>query len=211
MIHDTLSAEAARRLYNRLGARIAQSDRFEQRARDQSLALLDARPGHTVLHVGVGNGAAHARLQHMVAPSGLLVGLDLSPVMLRLTRQRSDTPLCEGDARCVPFAPASFDRLFCAYMLDLIPLDDLPGVLGEFRRVVKPGGRMVLVSLTEGIDAFSRLVIALWKLVYHVRPVACGGCRPVQMMPLLRQAGFVHVSRTVVVQAGMPSEVLVGS
>lgn len=43
----------------------------------------------------------------------------------------------------------SFDRILCAYVLDLIPTADLLKVPGEFKRALKPAGRMVLVSLTQ--------------------------------------------------------------
>jgi ubiquinone/menaquinone biosynthesis C-methylase UbiE len=138
-----------------------------------------------------------------------VVGYDLSRGMLQLTRQRADTPLCEGDAVRLPFASGSFDRLFSAYMLDLIPSADLAAVLAEFRRVLRPGGRLALVSLTEGVDLPSRLFIARWNLLYRLAPERMGGCRPIELSGPLLRAGF-QVERRVVVQRGCPSEVLVG-
>jgi hypothetical protein len=95
-------------------------------------------------------------------------------------------------------------------MLDLLPLAEIPLVLSEFRRVLRPGGRLVLVSLTEGADLPSRLFVAGWKLVYRLDPRRLGGCRPLQLAGLLRGAGFA-VERRVVVQRGFPSELLVGT
>lgn len=102
------------------------------------------------------------------------------------------------------------DRLFAAYLLDLIPLEDLMGVLAEFRRVLKPGGCIALVSMTEVADAASRLLIGAWKAVYRISPVACGGCRPVQLAHLVSELGFQHLTRQVIVQAAIPSEVVLG-
>jgi ubiquinone/menaquinone biosynthesis C-methylase UbiE len=208
MITTTITRSDARRIYDSLGVGLDRAQRFERRAKQLGLGLLAVGPGLHVLHVGVGTGAEHAVL-HAAAPGGLVVGYDLSRGMLRLTAQRADGPLCEGDAARLPFRDQSFDRLFSAYMLDLLPHDDLPGVLAEFRRVLRPGGRLALVSLTEGIDVASRLFVGGWKLAFRLDPQRMGGCRPLLLHALVTQAGF-SVERHVVVQRGFPSEVLVG-
>jgi ubiquinone/menaquinone biosynthesis C-methylase UbiE len=210
MIEETIAHDVARQVYNRLGARLDRAERFEGRAKALALELLAVNSGQRVLHVGVGTGAEHAALQAAAAPGGLLVGCDLSRGMLLLTRGRADTPLCEADAVRLPFRAGSLDRLFSAYMLDLLPLAEIPAALAEFRRVLRPGGRLALVSLTEGADLPSRLFVAGWKQVYRLDPQRLGGCRPLQHAGLLEQAGFA-VERHVVVQRGFPSEVLVGT
>jgi ubiquinone/menaquinone biosynthesis C-methylase UbiE len=210
VIEDTIARAEARQLYDRLGSGLDRAARFEERAKALALGLLAVEPGQRVLHVGVGTGAEHAALQRAAGPQGLLVGCDLSRGMLQLTRRRADTPLCEGDAARLPLASGQFDRLFSAYMLDLLPLAEIPLVLREFRRVLRPGGRVVLVSLTEGVNLPSRLFVAGWTLAYRVSPRRLGGCRPLQLAGLLEAAGFA-VERRVVVQRGFPSELLVGA
>lgn len=209
MIEQTISRSEARRIYDQVGAKLERAARFEGRAKALALELLAVEAGQRVLQIGVGAGAEHAALQRASGSEGLVVGCDLSRGMLELTRRRADTPLCEGDAARLPFASSQFDRLFSAYMLDLIPLTEIPLVLSEFRRVLRPGGRLVLVSLTEGIDLPSRLFVAGWKLAYSLNPERLGGCRPLQLAGLLEAAGFA-VERHIVVQRGFPSEVLVG-
>ncbi len=211
MIQDTISTEAARRFYDRLGRRHDWAERYEGHAKARALALLDLESGQRVLDVGAGTGKEHARLASAAGPSGLAVGIDISSVMLGITRSRTGTPVCQADARHLPFAEASFDRLFCAYVLDLIPAADLPGILAEFHRVLRPGGRLALVSLTEGVDLPSRLLVAAWKLAYTVSPIACGGCRPLCLAELVQDAGLKLLSREVVVQLAVPSEVLVAA
>jgi len=73
------------------------------------------------------------------------------------------------------------------------------------------GGRAVLLALTEGVDLPSRSLVAAWKLVYAVSPLACGGCRPLRLTDLVKQAGFDPVEREVIVQLGLPSEIIVAS
>lgn len=208
IINNTISTAAARRFYNRWASWQIWVDHSESRARNRALDLLAPVSGQRILNAGVGTGQTQAHLQAVVAPTGTVVGLDLSPVMLHHTCVRIHTPLCEADVRHLPFVSASFDGVFSSFVLDLLPFDDLAELLQDFQRVLKPDGRIVLVSLTEGINASSRLFMALWKLVYRVSPIACGGCRPLQLAALVSQAGFCQIVREVVVQLGMPSEIV---
>lgn len=207
MQEQTVSRAAARRIYNTIGPSLDRAARFEARAKALGLAHLALGPGQRALQVGVGTGAEQAAIQAAVGPGGVVAGVDLSRRMLELTRGRAGGPLYEGDAARLPFAAASFDRIFSAYMLDLLPAADLPVVLAEFRRVLRPGGRMVLVSLTEGVDLPSRLFVAWWRAGFQLSPERFGGCRPLRLQPLLAAAGWA-VERDVVVQRGFPSEVL---
>lgn len=209
-IKQTISRAKARRFYDRLGTRIDRAERQEARAKALALALLGLAAGQHVLHVGVGAGHEQAAMQAAVAPGGLVVGCDLSRGMLELTRRRGGTPLCQADAGALPLAAQCVDRLFSAYVLDLLPSGDLPGVLAEFRRVLRPGGRLGLVSLTEGIDPASRAFIALWKLRYRIAPASLGGCRPLHLASLVVQAGFTIEHRQVIVQRSFPSEIIIG-
>ncbi len=170
---------------------------------------LGLAPGQQLLNVGVGIGAEHKQLQTGILPGGLAAGVDLSRTMLQITQERTGAPLCQAEARHLPFAAASFDRLFCAYVLDLMPSAELPDLLREFGRVLKPEGRMALVSLTEGINPASWAVIALWKTLYHLSPPLMGGCRPIHLAELVGQAGLNLLHSEIVVQWGVPSEILV--
>ncbi len=217
----TISRAQARQAYDTLGAGLDRAARFEARAGAHALATLDLQPGQRALQIGVGTGTAHLA----VAPGGHAFGLDLSRVMLRLTRGRCAAPLCAGDATALPFAAPlcagdatalpfaarSFDRLYCAYLLDLLPADDLPRALAEFARVLRPTGRLALISLTEGVDLPSRLFVAAWKLRFRLAPQSLGGCRPLQLRPLVERAGFIVERREIIIQRGFPSEIAVAT
>ncbi|MCG3211354.1 MAG: Ubiquinone/menaquinone biosynthesis C-methyltransferase UbiE [Anaerolineae bacterium] len=208
MIEETLSSAAAQQFYDRLGAGHDRAEFYEARAKQRGLELLAARPGQRILNVGVGTGKEHLQIQAAAAPNGQALGLDLSPVMLRLAHQRTGAPLCRANARFLPYPAASFDALFSSYMLDLIPVRLLPAFLAEFWRALKPGGRLVLVSLTEGVNLPSRALVGLWKTAYAISPTACGGCRPLQLAGMVAAAGFSHIDRDVIVQMAFPSEVI---
>lgn len=211
MIEETISTEAAQQFYNTLGAGHDRAEIYEGKAKQQGLALLNPQPGQQLLNVGVGTGKEHALLQAAIMPGGRAFGLDLSSVMLRLAYNRTGTPLCRANAVALPYPTATFDCLFSSYMLDLLPTTLLPQLLANFYRVLKPGGRLVLVSLTEGVDLPSRALVGLWKAAYAISPIACGGCRPLQLAGLVESAGFTKIHREVVVQLAFPSEVIVAN
>ena len=207
-LDQAIPTKSAQRIYDFLGKRYDWFGGYEARAKERSAEMLGLTPGLKLLEVGIGTGKQHARLQAELAPAGIAYGIDLSRVMLELTRQRTGAPLCQADAHHLPFSSGSFDRLYTSYVLDLMPRADLPGILVEFRRVLKDGGLAVLVALTEGVDFPSRVLVAAWKGLYAISPIACAGCRPLQLAVLLEQAGFTQVQREVVVQLAMPSEIL---
>jgi ubiquinone/menaquinone biosynthesis C-methylase UbiE len=211
MERSTISRAEARRLYDTIGTRLDRAARYESRARARALAVLAPVSGQRVLQVGVGTGGAQLALDRAVAPGGLAVGVDLSRVMLDLTRRRVAAPSCQGDAIALPFAAHSFDRIFSAYLLDLVPADDLAHALAEFARVLRPTGQLALVSLTEGVDSASRLFVAIWKLRFLLAPRSLGGCRPLRLEHLVMRAGFVIARREVIVQRGFPSEIVVAT
>lgn len=78
----------------------------------------------------------------------------------------------------------------------------------EFKRVLRTGGRVVLVSLTEGVSPLSRLFVGAWKTLYRLDPLLLGGCRPLRLSPWLEHAGFEIEADDVVVQLAVPSEVV---
>jgi SAM-dependent methyltransferase len=98
-----------------------------------------------VLEVAVGTGLNLP----LYGPGLKVTGLDLSPDMLAIARRRAaeaggDVDLREGDAHRLPFADAAFDTVVCTYGLCTIP-DDRRAV-GEMHRVLRSGGRLVLVD-----------------------------------------------------------------
>jgi ubiquinone/menaquinone biosynthesis C-methylase UbiE len=210
---DTISRATARHYYNHLGTRLDSASRYEARAKASAITQLGAQSSERLLHLGVGTGHDHVRLVQAVAPGGTVVGLDLAREMLTLTRQKTirpaHTPMIEGDATNLPFADVTFDRLFSAYLLDLLSSADIRPTLREWHRVLRPGGRIVLVSMTEGVDPYSCLFVAFWKARFRISPETFGGCRPLQLGGLIANAGFTDIQRRVIVQNGFPSELIV--
>jgi SAM-dependent methyltransferase len=139
--------DVKRRIYAKEAAKFeCGTDFFERRllgTEHRGWACSQAR-GET-LEVAIGTGL---NLPHY--PSELrLTGVDLSPDMLAYARKRSKqigrrVTLSEGDAHDLPFTDSSFDTVVCTYALCSVP--DVPQAISEMKRVLKPGGRLILVD-----------------------------------------------------------------
>lgn len=181
----------------------------ESKARARALALADIEDGAQVLEVAAGTGLAFAELVRC-NPSGRNVGIDLSPGMLRKAQERlrhnalSNFELSVGSAFDIKEPDASFDVLLNNYMFDLMARDDWPRALGEYRRVLKPGGRLVISGMTPGEGLGS----GIYDRLYTLSPSLMGGCRGIRMTGPLEANGFKVVSRDYLQQMLFPSEII---
>ncbi|MCW0216474.1 MAG: methyltransferase domain-containing protein [Pseudonocardia sp.] len=121
-------------------------DVVEQRAR--TLALLAPRPGETILDVGSGPGFLLASLAEAVGPEGRVHGVDPSRAMNAAARTRTVgfpwVRVDEGDALALPYADGAFDAAVATQVYEYVA--DIPAALAELRRVVRPGGRVLLLD-----------------------------------------------------------------
>lgn len=148
------SHDETRAMYDRIaGIYQVVEGAWERAAIMRGVALLDARPGESVLEVGCGPGAALVRLARAVQPGGRAVGIDLSPRMCRIARQRirrahlttvASVGTC--DATRLPFPAGSFDACFMSFTLELFATPEIPTVLAEIARVLRAGGRIGVVA-----------------------------------------------------------------
>ncbi|MFL7890917.1 MAG: class I SAM-dependent methyltransferase [Anaerolineales bacterium] len=208
MSEKILTTSAAQKFYDRIGSRYDWFEFYEGQAKEQAFNTLQLVPGLNVLSVGAGTGKELARIQSTIRPGGIAFGLDLSPVMAKLARERTGASICQADARCLPYRGQAFDRLYASYILDLLPLADIGRLLHDFHRVLRSGGKLVILALTEGVDLPSRTLVSLWKGLFSISPAACGGCRPLKLQNHVQETGFSMVKRQVIVQAGVPSELI---
>jgi ubiquinone/menaquinone biosynthesis C-methylase UbiE len=183
----------------------------EGKARRRCLELASIRDGEAVLEVAVGTGLAFADILE-ANPSGRNEGIDLTAAMLARAEKKAaragagNYRLRVGDAYALEFPDQSFDVLVNNYMFDLLPVRDFTAVLGEFRRVLRPGGRLAMVNMTLG----ERWYNGLWRHVYAMNPALLGGCRGVSLLPFLQECGFEPARREYISQFTFPSEVVLG-
>lgn len=117
-----------------------------QRAR--VIDMLSPLPGEHVLDIGVGPGLLAYDLARMVGESGRLVGLDAAPAMIKVARTRlaamPQAECVEGDAADLRFPDASFDIAVSTQVHEYVA--DIDRALKELHRVLKPGGRALILD-----------------------------------------------------------------
>jgi ubiquinone/menaquinone biosynthesis C-methylase UbiE len=89
-------------------------------------------------------------------------------------------------------------------MFDLMSEEDMDRALVEFKRVLKEGGRLVLVNMTQG----ERLGSSIYSHIYNISPKTMGGCRGVTLSDRLIKHGFIIATREYYQQMLFPSEVI---
>lgn len=158
------------------------------------LRLLDIDAGDTVLDLACGPGNTTRTLVDAVGPGGLAVGVDSSPTMLAqaVDETSADDPIAyvRADGADLPFGDDTFDAASCYGALYL--MDDPFATLHEMVRVLKPGGRIaVLTTCARGPEPVRRLSVAASQMA----PLRLFDVHEITMA--LRAAGLVDVQRKV--------------
>lgn len=186
-------------------------------------ALRDAglQPGMRVLDVATGTGLVLRPADDLTGGTRLAIGLDPSYGMLRECRKRSAAQLVQGRGESLPFRDGYFDMVSMGYGLRHVA--DLHALFREYRRVIKPGGRVLLLEITQPMTAMGRrlnraflgtlipglarikgpaaaqMMDYFWDTVENCVP-------PAAILSALRAAGFPNASRAVT--GGILSEYL---
>lgn len=118
----------------------------QRRCTLQALAL---QKGEHVLDVGSGPGLLVADMARTVGPSGLVTGLDINTSMMRVAQRRcepisSHVALVQGDATALPFPDEAFDVAVSTQVYEYI--DDVAQALAEVYRILRPGGRILIID-----------------------------------------------------------------
>ncbi len=181
----------------------------ESRARARALELAAIRDGQDILEVAVGTGVAFYAMAER-NPGGSNTGVDLSPGMLNRAEKRLQNlahrnwTLKPGTALQLDVPDESVDLLMNNYLFDLLGFDDMGKVISEFKRVLRKGGKLVLVNMTKG----ERFGSHVYERIYRWSPRAMGGCRGVRMSSRLKEHGFKVETREYVQQLLFPSEII---
>jgi ubiquinone/menaquinone biosynthesis C-methylase UbiE len=163
---------------------------LERRAVRCALALLAPRDGERILDVGTGTGEVLRQLaRHPGRPRA--TGVDQSAAMLaRVPELPAGWSVRVADARRLPFADGAFDAVTAAYLLQVLPVPDVSGAVGELLRVLRPGGRLVTVTPAIPPRGPLRLLGSALDGLAKRRPSRYGGLRALDPSAALEQAGL---------------------
>jgi ubiquinone/menaquinone biosynthesis C-methylase UbiE len=208
----TLSRAETKALYDKI-AKVYDllSDHTEGPVREAGLRMLAPQPGETVLEIGSGTGHALVWLARAVGTSGKVHGIDLSDGMIAVAedrlRQEGLADLIElrsGDAADLPYPAGSMDAVFMSFTLELFDTPDIPNVLAQCRRVLRTGGRIVVVGMSK--EGRHGLVYEAYDWTHRHFPNFVD-CRPILVSQVLAAAGF-QVTEKQNVQIWVPMEIV---
>lgn len=189
------------------------ADRSEAPVRKAGLDLLEAAPGEKVLEIGFGTGHCLVALARAVGSEGTVCGLDLSDQMAKLARQELKragwSERCSircGDATQLPYPTAGLDAVFMSFTLELFDTPEIPRVLAECRRVLRPGGRLVVAGMSKEGARDPLVPVFEWA---HKHFPNFLDCRPIYVRRALEAAGFT-IKQALVKHIWLPVEVVLG-
>lgn len=159
----------------------------------QGLELLNPSEGERILEIGFGTGYAQLAIAKSIL-GGVSIGLDLSAGMNQIAKTKviqsglsNRICLVRSNTLPIPFKDGIFDGIFSSFTLELFDSPQIPEVLEECRRVLKPAGRLVVVCLSKDqpLPWVGRLYESL-----HTRFPRLLDCRPIPAQSLIKEAGF---------------------
>ncbi len=137
--------------------------------RREACLALGVQRGDRVLDIACGTGLNFPHLRELVGQEGYLMGIDVTPAMRDIARQRfarhewKNGEVREADAARLPFPDASFDKAICAFAMNIIP--DYVRAIAEAERVLVPGGRFVVLDV--------KMISSTLPRWLHGRPHIC--------------------------------------
>ena len=166
--------------------------RLLRRTHGAIVELAGPRAGERVLDVGCGTGSLAMAFKRAVGPTGSVHGIDPSPEMIEVARRNAsraglDVNFQNGLGQAIPFADRTFDLVVSQLAVHHVQADLRPTAFGEMRRVLKPGGRCLIVDFEPPSSGLwhlaGRLVLGAGMMKLNVADYRV----------LLRGAGFQDV------------------
>lgn len=157
------------------------------------MELLAPGPGERALDVGSGPGLLLRDIAGAVGTQGLAAGIDISPSMLAIARHRcadmGNVEIVEGDATALPWPDAKFDCAVSIQVYEYVP--ELAAAFAELHRVLKPGGRALIMATDADTILFGPPGDATARRIREAWPRHCAHpFLPRELGRLLGRAGF---------------------
>lgn len=210
-----VSGEDIRESYAKMSRLYPIVEWFEKGVRKRGLELLAVKEGEWVLEIGCATGSALVEIARCVGKRGRVYGLDIASEMLGFAGGRvkraglaERVELCQGDAKNMPYRNNMFDAVYTSATLELFDTPDIPKVLGEIKRVLKPSGRLGVMSMSKQGHEDS-MILRLYEWIHKAIP-KYANCRPIYVEDCIRDAGYKIIKTDEVMIAGLvPMKIVV--
>jgi len=161
----------------------------ERTYRDKVIQLAGLSAGESVLDVGCGTGTLAIAAKHRVGARGKVIGIDASLEMIARAQNKAakaavDIDFRTATAEALPFQDATFDAALSTTVLHCLPYAARPQGVSEMVRVLKPGGRLLVIDFGGPARARQSLIAHL----HHHRDFDLR-----EVIPILRAAGLIDI------------------
>ena len=207
--------DEAKQFYNRISRVYGYlTGPFERKYAERAVRNLSVQEGETVLEIGFGPGYCLRQIAESVGKTGKAYGIDISSGMLEVARRRLEkaglidrVELYCGDAANTPYSDNTFDAVFMSYTLELFDTPEIPVVLQEVKRVLKPDGRLGIAGMSKANGNSKFLKLYEWL---HQKWPKYFDCRPIYVEQSIEDSGYKIVEKEKVKLLGiLPIEIVV--
>ncbi len=186
---------------------------FEKKYRDIVLKYLNIKAGEQVLEIGYGTGQSLKQMAELVGETGRIYGIDISSGMLKVAEKRlkkadmlNRVELICNDAVSLPYQNNIFDAVFMSFTLELFDIPEIPVVINEIKRVLKPQGRFGIVSMSK--EDGKSIFVNLYERAHRKFP-KYADCRPIYVEESVRDAGFKISIKERFKLSGLPIKIVI--
>ena len=156
--------------------------------RDATLHAAGIQPGNKVLDVGCGTGTLTLRARALVGQAGAVYGIDAAPQMIEVARRKAartrvDATFQAGVIEALDFGDNTFDVVLSSLMMHHLPGDVKSRGLMEIRRVLKPGGTVLIADFERPAN-----LTGMVRWLHHDNTSDLQ-----QLIPVIQQAGFDQI------------------
>ncbi|QDT05717.1 Demethylmenaquinone methyltransferase [Rubripirellula lacrimiformis] len=214
-----MTINPARDFYDRIShAYDLIADGGEHVARQRGLELLDVSEGESVLEIGFGTGHSLVSLADSVGTTGQVTGIDISSGMRDVSLKRLQESNCADRVKLIvaetpplPLDDDTFDVVSMSFTLELFALENIPAVLAECKRVLKPGGRIGIVSMATVAEGDSKSTLERTYIWMHTHFPHIVDCQPIPLESMVEQAGLVIAKQERIDLFTMPVSIVVAT
>ncbi len=174
---------------------------------------LGVRDGERVLEIGYGTGTSLVELARKVGSHRRVCGVDIADQMFDVAWQKLCNEHLEdrvertcADAMTLPYLSDCMDAIFTSFTLELFDTPEISVMLAECRRVLLPGGRLVVISMSK--EGKNGAIVHMFEWTHRHFPNFLD-CRPIFVREAIQSAGF-RIESADTKTMWVPVEVILG-